>query len=56
MRKVNLNSDVRSIEVVSVEFSDNFIDLGFAGVGTDVHEAVVLDYVCLQDGSVLLKN
>lgn len=51
-----LNSDAGTVEGVAVELLEDLVDLGPAGIGVDVNEAVVLDDVGLQNRSELLEE
>jgi hypothetical protein len=45
----NLDANAGPVEVVAVQFFEDLVDLGPAGLGVDVDEAVVLDDVGLLE-------
>ena len=55
-RCAHLYSDIGSVESISVQFPDNFVDLLSPSVNIDVDKSIILDHVCFQDGAESFKN
>jgi len=51
-----LYSDIGSVQVEPVEFTNNFIDFLTASVGVNVYKAIIFDDIGLQDLGKAFEN